>query len=94
MTTGIFNTGGFTTDLVAKSFAGMITRLMPNGQAPLFGMTSMLPTETAAQVEHGFFTKTMLFPMINLDAAVADGVVNVFTVASTTDVLPGMLLGA
>ena len=41
MTTGIFNSGNFTTDLAKKSFAGMITRLMPNGSAPLFGITSM-----------------------------------------------------
>jgi len=94
MSTGIFNTSGFTADLAAKSFAGMITRLMPNGQAPLFGMTSMLPTEQALQVEHGFFTKTMLFPSINLDAAVAGATDTVFTVASTTDVLPGMLMRA
>lgn len=94
MSTGIFNTSGFTQDLAAKSFAGMITRLMPNGQAPLFGMTSMLPTEQALQVEHGFFAKTMLFPMINLTAAVAGAGDTVFTVASTADVLPGMLMRA
>ena len=94
MPTGIFNTSGFTTDLVAKSFAGMITRLMPNGQAPLFGMTAMLPSETALQVEHGFFTKTMLFPSMNLDAAVANATDNVFTVASTANLLPGMLMRA
>lgn len=96
MTTGIFSTTGLssTTDFVAKSFPGMITRLMPNGQAPLFGMTSMLPSETALQVEHGFFTKTMLFPSMNLDAAVADGVVTTFTVASTSNLLPGMLMRA
>jgi hypothetical protein len=94
MSTGVFNTSGFTQDLAAKSFAGMITRLMPNGQAPLFGMTSMLPTETALQVEHGFFTKTMLFPSLNLDAAVAGAGDTVFTVASTSDVLPGMLMRA
>lgn len=94
MSTGIFNTSGFTTDLAKDSFAGMITRLMPNGQAPLFGMTAMLPEETALQVEHGFFTKTMLFPSMNLDAAVADGATNVFTVASTTNLLPGMLMRA
>jgi len=94
MSTGIFNTSGFTTDLAAKSFASMITRLMPNGQAPLFGMTSMLPTETAVQVEHGFFTKTMLFPSLNLDAAVANATDNVFTVASTANVVPGMLFRA
>ena len=49
MTTGTFNTGNFTQDLAAKSFASMITRLMPNGSAPLFGLTSMLPEETAKQ---------------------------------------------
>lgn len=96
MSTGIQSTTVLagTTDFVAKSFAGMITRLMPNGQAPLFGMTAMLPSETALQVEHGFFTKTMLFPSMNLDAAVAGASDTVFTVASTTNLLPGMLMRA
>jgi hypothetical protein len=96
MTVGIFHTGmaNATTDYVAKSFASMITRLMPNGQAPLFGMTSMLQEETAVQVEHGFFTKTMIFPSMNLDAAVAGAGDNTFTVASTTNLLPGMLMRA
>lgn len=94
MPTGIFSTSGFTQDLAAKSFAAMITRLMPNGQAPLFGMTSMLPEETALQVEHGFFTKTMLFPSLNLDAAVPNATDTIFTVASTANVLPGMLMRA
>jgi Family of unknown function (DUF5309) len=94
MSVGIFNTSGFTTDLAAKSFAAAITRLMPNGQAPLFGLTSMLPTETALQVEHGFFTKTMIFPSMNLDAAVAGASDTTFTVASTSDLVPGMLMRA
>ena len=94
MSTGIFSTAGFTQDLAAKSFAGTITRLMPNGQAPLFAMTSMLPEEVALQVEHGFFTKTMLFPNMNLDAAVANATDTTFTVATTADILPGMLMRA
>jgi hypothetical protein len=96
MATGMinFSTVNGTTDFVKKSFAGMITRLMPNGQAPLFGLTSMLKDETAVQVEHGFFTKTMVFPNLNLDAAVADGAATTFTVASTANVLPGMLMRA
>lgn len=92
MATGIFNTSNYTQDLAVKSFAQAITRLMPNGQAPLFAMTSMIPTETAQQVEHGFFTKTMLFPMLNLDAAVADGTTTVFTVSSTANIVSGMLM--
>jgi hypothetical protein len=89
---GMFNTGNFTQDLAKKSFAGMITRLMPNGSAPLFGMTAMLSPETAVAIEHGFFTKTMLFPSLKLNGAIGDGTTNVFTVDSTANVLPGMIL--
>lgn len=92
MSTGIFSTANLTTDLAKKSFAGLITRLMPNGAAPLFGLTSMLETENAVQTEHGFFTKTMLFPQLTLSVAVADGVATTFTVVSTSNVLPGMIL--
>jgi hypothetical protein len=92
MTTGIFNTGQFTQDLARKSFAGMITRLMPNGSAPLFGLTSMLESETAVNVEHGFFTKTMLFPQLTLSAAGQTIDDTTFTVTSTANILPGMIL--
>lgn len=89
---GIFVSSQFTTDLAKKSFAGMITRLMPNGAAPLFALTSMLSTDTAVQFEHGFFTKTMLFPEATINGAIADGTVTTFTVTSTTNLLPGMIL--
>lgn len=89
---GMFDTSNFTTDHAKKSFTGMITRLMPNGTAPLFGLTSMLSSETAVAVEHGYFSKTMLFPELKLNGAVGDGVANVFTVGSTANVLPGMIM--
>lgn len=92
MSTGIFSSGQITQDLAKKSFAAMITRLMPNGTAPLFGMTSMLPSDTAMQVEHGFFTKTMLFPQLTLSAAGQTAADTTFTVLATTNVLPGMIM--
>jgi hypothetical protein len=93
MTTGIFNTGNFITDLAEPSFAQMITRLMPNGSAPLFGLTSMLQSETAVQVEHGFFTKTMIFPeaKIDLGAGYAAGATT-FDVDTTANLLPNMIM--
>jgi len=93
MSVGIFNTGNFTTDLAAKSFASMITRLMPNGTAPLFALTSMLTDETAVQVEHGFFSKTMIFPemKINNGAGYIAGALT-FVVDSTANILPGMIM--
>jgi len=92
MSTGLFTTSNLTTDLAKKSFAGMITRLMPNGSATLFGLTSMLQTETAVQVEHGFFSKTMLFPQFQVTAAGQADVDIVFDVVSTANLLPGMIM--
>jgi len=91
MTTGIFDTSNFTQDLAAKSFASMITRLMPNGTAPLFGLTSMTTDETAVQVEHGFFTKTMIFPEMTNDGTALDSDTTL-TVLSTVNLLPGMIM--
>ncbi len=92
MTTGIFNSAMITQDLAAKSFAGMITRLFPNGNSPLFGLTSMLTGEVALQAEHGFFTKTMLFPYLTISAAGQTSTDTTFTVTSTVNVLPGMVM--
>lgn len=93
MSTGILNTTTLagTTDFVKKSFAAMITRLMPNGAAPLFGMTSMLKSEVAVQIEHGFFTKTMLFPQLTT-AASATAADTTLTGTSTSNILPGMIM--
>ena len=70
----------------------MITRLMPNGNAPLFGLTSLLPEENAKAIEHGFFTKTMLFPEGKLNGAILDGIDTTWTLDTTANLLPGMIL--
>jgi hypothetical protein len=66
--TGILGSQNLQTDLAKKSFAGMITRLMPNGSATLFGLTALLGDETALAYEHGYFAKVMIFPYFNLNA--------------------------
>lgn len=90
MTVGIFNSSNFTPKLAKLSFAGMITRFFPAGNAPLFGLTSMLPSVTALQPEHGFFTKTMIFPAFTLSADIlsTDTTINV---VSTKNLLPGQI---
>lgn len=92
MTVGLFNSALFTQDLAKKSFAGMITRLMPNGAAPLFGMTSMLAADTALQFEHGFFTKTMVFPSFVVTAAGQLAADTIFTGVNTANLLGGMIM--
>lgn len=80
-----------TTDLAKKSYAALITRLMPNGSAPLFGMTSMLPTKTALQFEHGYFSKTMLFPQIVVSGAGELIGATTFTIVANSNLMPGMM---
>lgn len=91
MVSGIFNSRHFTQDLDAKSFASMITRLMPNGTAPLYSITSKLKVGTAVNIEHGFFTKTMIFPSIELTANIS-AVATVLTVESTENIIPNQIL--
>ncbi len=93
--TGIYNTSQITQDLAKKSFSAMITRLMPNGTAPLFGLTAMLKEETAYQFEHGYFSKTMVFPSFQVSAAGQTSGDTTFTGTSATasdNILPGMML--
>lgn len=87
---GTQNTGHFVEDQAAKSFSRMITRLMPNGTAPLFALSSYLKSVTAVAVEHGFWTKTMIFPAFDLTADITD-TATTFTVASTDYLLPGQI---
>lgn len=92
MPVGTFNTSLLTTDLAKKSFSSLITRIAPNGQSPLYGITSMLKEETAYQYEHGFFSKTMIFPSVTVGGGgqlIGD---TTFTVVDTTNILPGMVL--
>lgn len=91
MPVATWNTATFPTDLAQKSFSAMMTRLMPNGQAPLFGITSMLKEETAYQPEHGYFAKTMIFPMVNGTGTEGSGSTTV-AVTSSDNILPGMIL--
>lgn len=92
MGVGTWNTSMNPADLAKKSFSAMITQIAPNGSAPLFGISSMLETETAFQPEHGFFSKTMIFPKVTLNGAIANGGVTNFTVVSSANILPGMIL--
>lgn len=94
MAVGLISTATLPQNLAKISFSQMITRLMPNGSAPLFGLTALLKDETAANIEHGYFTKTMIFPQATLSVAVADGTTTVFTVVSTADIVVGDMLRA
>lgn len=93
MAVGLLSSANAPQNLNAISFAQAITRLMPNGTAPLFGLTSLLKDETASNIEHGYFSKTMIFPFVKINngAGYAAGDTT-FTVDSYTNVVPGDLI--
>lgn len=93
MSVGLLSSASAPQNLNALSFSQLITRLMPNGTAPLFGLTSLLKDETASNIEHGYFSKTMIFPhaKINNVAGYADSDTT-FTVDAYDNVVPGDLL--
>ena len=91
MAIGLLSSASAPTNLNALSFAQAITRLMPNGTAPLFGLTSLLMDETASNIEHGYFSKTMIFPSVTSTAGDLVGATTL-TVNAYTDIVPGDLL--
>jgi len=78
-------------DYTQKSFAAQMYRLGPAGTAPLFGFTSQLPRKTASDVEHGYFTKTAVFPYVTADGAIL-AAVTTLVVDDTTNTIAGDLL--
>ena len=91
MAVGLLSSASAPQNLNALSFAQAITRLMPNGTAPLFGLTSLLKDETASNIEHGYFSKTMIFPSVTATAAALAADTSI-TVAAYTDIVPGDLI--
>ena len=91
MAIGLLSSASAPQNLNALSFAQAITRLMPNGTAPLFGLTSLLKDESASNIEHGYFSKTMIFPSVTSSATALSSDTSI-TVAAYDNIVPGDLL--
>lgn len=80
-------------DWLNKSYAGYLIRLFPNGMMPLFGLTGMMPDLGCTAVEHGYFSKTLVFPSITINngAGYTDSATSL-TVDDTSTIVPGDLL--
>lgn len=90
LNTGVFNTTINPTELNARSFAGTILRLFPNGSAPIFALTSMTGKSKAKSSTHGYFSKTMAF--INTTTTGAAAADEAIPVASSAGMTAGMVL--
>ena len=90
MSTGIWATNYNPPDFAQKSFGLNITRYMPNGMTSLLALTSLFQSETAKQIEHGFWVESMIFPELELTANVSASD-TVFPVTSTEHILPNTM---
>lgn len=79
-------------DWLVKSFAGNLIRLQPNGSCPLFGLTGMMRKAYCTAIEHGYFSKTLVFPSVKINNAGGyNSAATTFTVDSTATALAGDL---
>lgn len=88
--TGIFNTTINPAELNARSFAGTILRLFPNGSAPMFAMTSQTGKSKAKSSTHGYFSKTMAFLVITMGTTALAGDATI-TIPATSGIVKGMV---
>lgn len=86
-----FSLNDDTPDYLEKSYAANLVRYAPNGMAPIFALTTMMNSGTAKSIEHGYFSKTMLFPKTQV-AAIADATQTNIVVDDTANFVIGDML--
>ena len=90
MTTGIWASNYNPPDFAQRSFGMSVTQYRPTGMTSLLALSSLMPSETAKQIEHGFWVESMIFPELALTAN-ATATDNVLTVSSTENILPNTM---
>lgn len=86
-----FTLNDSTPDYLEKSYAANLVRYAPNGMAPIFALTTMMNSGMAKSIEHGYFSKTMIFPQTTVTGAQSDSATNV-VVADTSQFVAGDML--
>jgi hypothetical protein len=91
MPLGMYGQASVPANAIKPSLAAAILRIAPGGSSPLFAMTGEMKPETAINTVHGYLSKTLVIASVTLTVA-ALATDTLLTVASTVDIIPGMLL--
>lgn len=86
-----YDTSDTPAELTQRSFAAGITRIMPNGSAPLFAMSGLAQKVTAKAIEHGYWSKTMIYPSATVNGAQLIGDTNIL-VDNSDEIRVGTIL--
>jgi hypothetical protein len=89
---GLFSQEFNPAKLRMDSFAASVLKLFPNGNTPLFALSSQLPKKRAKEIEHGYFTKIMVWPkpVVNNSPGPYDDTATTITVTTTLGIIPGL----
>lgn len=88
---GLDDSTVFAPNLAALSVAKEYIRLMPGGMGKISAILDLLGAGDAKNIEHFWYTKTMVNPEVTTTATALVGDATI-TVGSTASILPGMML--
>ena len=86
------HTGQILPNQAEDSFAKSVMRISPNGNAPLFAMTGLAKKKFVPTINHGWWTKTMVFPKVVIKTAIAAAGTTAVEVIDASMLVPGSLL--
>lgn len=92
MSVGLLDSSGLVSANSQPSFSSVMTRVMPNGEGPLFMISSMMKRKAAINTTHTFWSLTAIFQSMTLSATPSSPTTNTaLTVTATTNVVPGQV---
>lgn len=87
-----YDTNDIPADLAQSSFAAGVAYIMPNGGAPLFAFSGLAKKVTAKQMEHGYWSKTMIYPSVTTGGSETASGAGTITAVSTAQLRVGDVL--
>lgn len=74
------------------SFAASVLRISPNGTAPLFALSGLAKKKFIPNINHGWWTKTMVFPRVVVKTAIASAATTAVEVLDASMLVVGSIL--
>lgn len=87
----LFDTTQLTEDLAVRSFAANLVRMRQGGANTLFALSGLATERMCDNVDHGYFTKTDVYPAVTVDGAHLANATTL-TVLSTDFIIPNTIL--
>ena len=92
MSVGLLDSSGLVSANSMPSFSSVMTRVMPNGEGPLFMISSMMKKKAAQNTTHTFWSLTAIFQSMKLNGTPGSPTTQTtLAVFSTANVVPNQV---